>query len=518
MTPESSPALPAASLSGSQAGATGLPAVTAGLSARRQLAATGLLLLGLPVITAGLVPHRDQLSYATPVLVVLILIVAVALVGGLRVALPGAALGGLVLNWFFTPPFDTLAIERTDQLLALGVYLAFAVAVSIIVDLAARRTAEAARARAEARELSSLSGATLAGAHTLPDLLERVRRTFRMREVSLLEQVDGQWSAVASVSSGDPEPDEVLLRVQAGPELVLSAFGPALFAEDRRVLASFAEAAATALEGRRLAEQAQANAELEAADRMRTALLAAVGHDLRTPLAGIKAAVTSLRQGDVEFTDTQRDELLDTVETSADRLQALVANLLDASRLQAGALSVVAQPTGLEEIAGRVLLPAGDRERVVLQIPADLPDMVADPGLLERVLANLLGNALRHTAGDGVVTVRARADEHQVRCDIIDHGPGVLESQRQHMFAPFQRLSDRTPGGVGLGLAVARGFTEAMHGTLSPIDTAETAGTAGTPGTAGSVGRAASGLTMQLTLPRLRQPSARHTDEPLVRP
>ncbi len=473
--------------------AGGLPAVSAGLARGRRLGATALLLVGLPVLTSALIPHRDGLSYATPVLVVLILVVAVALVGGLRVALPAAALGGLVLNWFFTPPFNTFAVERTDQLLALGVYLGFAVAVSVIVDLAARRTAEATRARAEAQALSSLAGSTLAGDQTLPDLLERVRSIFRMREVSLLERVDGRWSPVASVSGDDPELDEVELRVDAGPDLVLSALGPPLFAEDKRVLASFAEAAATALEGRRLAQQAQTNAELEAANRMRTALLAAVGHDLRTPLAGIKAAVSSLRQGDVEFSDAERDELLETVETSADRLQSLVANLLDASRLQAGALSVQALPTGLEEITGRVLLalPPGERERVIIDIPAELPDVLADPGLLERVLANLLDNALRHTPVDRVATLRADADEQVIHCEVVDHGPGVVHTQHEHMFAPFQRLSDRTPGGVGLGLAVARGFTEAMHGTLRPADT---------------VG---GGLTMRLTLPRFAEQPAR---------
>jgi len=371
------------------------------------------------------------------------------------------------------------------------VYLGFAVAVSVIVDTAARRTAEATRARAEARELSSLAGATLAEAGTLPDLLERVRTTFRMREVSLLEQAEGMWRPAATVGGGDPEPGEAELRVPAGPDVVLSALGPPLFAADQRVLAAFAEAAGTALEGRRLAQQAQANAALEAADRMRTALLAAVGHDLRTPLASIKAAVSSLRQGDVKFDDDQRDELLATVETSADRLQALVANLLDASRLQAGAVSVQLQPTALEEVAGRVLLalPPADRKRVALDIPAELPDFLADPGLLERVLANLLDNAIRHTPVGEVATLRAGPVDAAIECKVVDHGPGVDPAQLAHMFAPFQRLSDRSPGGVGLGLAVARGFTEAMHGSLTP---------APTPG---------GGLTMRLTLPRSALPT-----------
>jgi two-component system sensor histidine kinase KdpD len=445
-----------------------------------------LLAVALPAVTAALVPHRDRLSYATPVLVVLIVVVAVALVGGLRVALPAAVLGGLALNWFFTPPYGTLLVDREDQILALVVYLGVAVAISVIVDLAARRTTEARRARAEAHELSSLAGATLARAETLPDLLHRVRTTFRMRQVTLLEQVEGGWSPVASVSEGEPDSQDVELRVSAGPHLVLSAWGPPLFAEDKRVLASFAEAAATALEGRRLAEQAEASARLEATNRMRNALLAAVGHDLRTPLAGIKAAVSSLRQQDVTFSDQQREELLETVETSADRLQSLVSNLLDASRLQAGAVSVQAEPIGLSETAGRVLLALSpdDRERVTLDIPDDLPHAIADPGLLERVLANLVDNALRHSPAGDVTTVRAATDANQVRCEVIDHGPGVPPDHDEKMFAPFQRLNDRTPGGVGLGLAVARGFAEAMDGSLHAHQT---------PG---------GGLTMTLTLPR----------------
>ena len=450
--------------------AAGLPAVSAGLSGRRQVVAAGLLVLALPALTAALLPHRDRLSYATPVLLVLVVVMAVALVGGLRVALPAAVLGGLVLNWFFTPPYGTLAVDRADQLLALGVYLGAAVAVSVIVDVAARRTAEATRARAEAGALSSLAGATLAEAHTLPDLLERVRETFAMRTVDLLERSGDGWSVAATAGRREPGPDDVELRVPAGADLVLSASGPPLFAEDRRVLTSFAEAAGTALQGRRLAERAQAHAELEAADRMRTALLAAVGHDLRTPLAGIKAAVSSLRQDDVAFSASERDELLETVEDSADRLQVLVANLLDASRLQSGALSVRAEPAGLSEVVGRVLLalPAADRGRVFLDVADDLPDVLADPGLLERVVANLLDNALRHAPAGTIVTVRGSRVREEVVCEVVDHGPGVPAAERRQMFAPFQRLGDRTPGGVGLGLAVARGFTLAMSGTITP--------------------------------------------------
>ena len=466
-------------------GAEGLPAPEAGLSWRRQAAGASAVIIGLPVLTAVLVQHREGLSYATPVLLVLMLVVAVALMGGLRVALPASVAGGLVLNWFFTPPYGTLVVNRPDQLVVLGVYLAVAVAVSTVVDLSARRTAQAARARAEATALSSLAGATLAEQQTLPDLLARVRDVFGMRHVALLEQTGGRWMTVAATEDVPDDADDRVLRVPAGSSLELAVRGPALFAEDRRVLASFADAAATALEGRRLAEHARSAAQLEAADRMRTALLAAVGHDLRTPLAGVKAAVTSLRQDDVDWSPVEREALLETIEQSTDRLQGLVENLLDASRLQAGAVTTDLRPVGLAESVGVVLLalPAGDRDRVHDAVPDGLADALADPGLLERALANLLDNALRHAPAGTIVTVTARNRGGEVVCDVIDHGPGLPAKDRERVFAPFQRLGDRAPGGVGLGLAVARGFVEAMHGTVTPL---------------GTVG---GGLTMRISLP-----------------
>lgn len=465
-------------------GSAGLPAATAGLSRRRRWAGACLLVVGLPVLTVVLVQYRDRLSYATPVLLMLTLVVGVAVVGGLWVALPAAVLGGLALNWFFTPPYGTLVVDQPAQLLVLLVYLGVAVAVSVIVDAAARRAAEATRARAEAQAISTLAGATLTEARTLPDLLERARETFGMREVSLLESTPKGEVVAARAGGGEPEVDEWVLRVPAAPGVVLAARGPSLFAEDRRVLASFAEAAGTALEGRRLARQAQAAAELQAADRMRTALLASVGHDLRTPLAGVKAAVSSLLQRDVQLSDGDRAELLDTIDTCADRLEALVANLLDASRLQAGALSVHLQTTRLPDVVAAVVaaVPSHLRARVTVELPPLLPDVSADPGLLERVLANLLDNALRH-APESPVLLRASAQAQRVTCDVVDHGLGVSPGQRDQLFAPFQRLDDRSPTGVGLGLAVARGFTEVMHGNLEPQTT---------PG---------GGLTMHLTLP-----------------
>lgn len=414
-----------------------------------------MALLGVPAVTAVLVALRPHLSYATPVLLVLSVVVAVALVGGLRPAVPAAVAGGLALNFFFTPPLHELTVERPQDLLVLGVYLAVAVAVSGVVDLAARRTAEAARAKAEAEALSSVAGTTLAEQETLPTLLERVRTVFAAHQVELVDQ-----HGVPLASVGAPEPDDHEQQVRAGRALMVVR-GPELFAEDRRVLAAFAEAAATALEGRRLAEQAEA---AEAVDRLRTALLAAVGHDLRTPLAGVKAAVSSLRAGDVTWTPEESDELLGTIEESADRLEALVANLLDASRLQAGALSVSLAPVGLDEVALRAVAGLPGRDRVRLDVAETLPPVIADAGLLERVVANLVANALRHDPDEVLVA----GGPGTLR--VVDHGPGIADVAGA--FAPFQRLGDRSTGGVGLGLAVAKGFVEAMGGTITPTTTA----------------------------------------------
>lgn len=461
-----------------------LPGGSGGLSARRQLAGALCVLIGLPVLTALLVDDRATLPLATPVLLVLLVVVAGSALGGLRVGLPAAILGGLVLNWFFTVPYDTLVVDQPDQLVVLGVYLAVAIVVSLTVGFAARRTAEAARARAEARALSSLAGGALAEMETLTGLLEKVRAVFGMREVTLQEHDGSEWVEVeTAVGSSVVDPEESVLSVDVTPALRLLVRGPVLFGEDQRVLRAFAEAAATALEGRRLAVRAAEAAQFEAADRMRSALLAAAGHELRTPLAGIKAAVSSLRQEDIVWTAQESAELLETIEQSADRLQALVANLLDASRLQAGVVSSMPARTALEEVVGRALIAVAAPDRVHLEIPEGLPEVFVDVGLAERVLANLVDNALRYSPAGLLVTVTGCVRGRHIVCEVIDHGPGVPRHLWNQVFAPFQRLGDHGPDGIGLGLAVARGFTEAMGGTLTP----ET-----TPG---------GGLTMRLLLP-----------------
>ncbi|MDQ1726224.1 MAG: two-component system, OmpR family, sensor histidine kinase KdpD [Frankiaceae bacterium] len=452
------------------AGGGPLPADFRGLGARRWFAGLLAVVIGLPAVTAALVPGRASTPLATPVLLVLAVVVLGALLGGLRIGLPAAVAGAFVLNWFFTPPYGTLAVDSTGQLVVLAVYLGVTVAVSIVVDLAARRSAEATRARAEADALGALAGAALAEQQTLPGVLRRVAELFGMREVTLLESTASGWERVESVSVGTvaEAPDDVEFAIESESGVRLVVRGPELFAADQRVLTAFADVAATALEGRRLAQRAADAAASEAGDRMRTALLAAVGHDLRTPLSAVKAAVSSLRQRDVEWTAAEAAGLLETIEDGADRLQRLVENLLAASRLQAGVVTADVQPVGLDEIVARALLALPEPDRVHVDVPDDLPPMSADVGLAERILGNVIENALRFTPAGLMVTVRGTARPDAVICEVVDHGPGLPDAQWETIFRAFQRAGDRSPDGLGLGLTVASGFAEAMGATLTP--------------------------------------------------
>jgi K+-sensing histidine kinase KdpD len=426
---------------------------------------------GLTALTLGLNGNRGPASLTTAALLYLVPVVVVSVVGGVWPALAGALASDALLNWFFVPPYHTFSVESRENVLALLVYVLVAVSVSVAVDLAARQRAAAVRSGIEARLLARITAAPVVD-QSLNRLLGHVRDTFRMDAVALVEGDE----TIASVGEADGAPPA--LSVKAADGLRLVAWGPEPFGEDRRLLARLAAGAARTLEAQRLARRAAEAEQLSEIDRLRTAILAAVGHDLRTPLASIKAAASSLRAPDVEFSREDRDELLATVDESADRLDDLVENLLAMSRLQAGVLSVEARPVALDEVVSRAVPHAPVR----IAVGDDLPLVRADPGLLERVVANLVSNAVR---ASGSVTVDAVAAPSSVDLRVSDHGPGVPAGDRDRMFAPFQRLDDRTAdGGLGLGLAIARGFTEAMGGRLTPSDT---------PG---------GGLTMTVTLPR----------------
>ena len=272
-----------------------------------------------------------------------------------------------------------------------------------------------------------------------------------------------------------------MLRFEVRPDLALEVTGQAASAT-ASLLAGYTAQAVAALDRARLRTQAAQAEALAEGDRMRTALLRAVSHDLRTPLASIKASVSSLRQTDVHWSPEDEAELLANIEQNADRLDALVGNLLDMGRIQAGSLEPFLRATAVDEVAPVALRGLDDADHMMIAVPDDLPLVRADPGLLERVLANLFSNALRHSPPDRHPMLRAREDGTRVVIDVVDHGTGVPAEFKERIFEPFARLDARSSG-VGLGLAVAKGFAEAMGGTIVAVDT---------PG---------GGLTVRVTLP-----------------
>ncbi|MFI1757798.1 ATP-binding protein [Streptomyces sp. NPDC020571] len=441
--------------------------------------------LGGPVLLTLLL-STVHLGLANDVLLYLALTVAAALLGGLYPALASAAVGSLLLNWFFTPPVNRITIADPRNMLALAIFVGVALSVASVVDVAARRTHQAARLRAESEILSFLAGDVLRGETSLETLLERVRETFGMESAALLEREGdvAPWTCAGRAGSGPPvdRPEDADVDMPVGDHMALALTGRVLPAEDRRVLAAFAAQAAVVLDRRRLREEADQARALAEGNRIRTALLAAVSHDLRTPLAGIKAAVTSLRSDDVAWSEEDRAELLEGIEEGADRLDHLVGNLLDMSRLQTGTVTPLIREIDVDEVAPMALggVPEGSAE---LDIPETLPMVAVDAGLLERAMANLVENAVKYSPDDRTVLVAASALADRVEVRVVDRGPGVPDEAKDRIFEPFQRYGDAPRGaGVGLGLAVARGFAEAMGGTLNAEDT---------PG---------GGLTMVLTL------------------
>ncbi|MGW3443529.1 ATP-binding protein [Streptomyces sp. NPDC001076] len=452
----------------------GLPVARGARLGRGRIIAGWLVGLVGPAVMAVLLNTVD-LGLANDMLLFLTLTVAAALLGGLFPALASAAFGSLLLNYFYTPPLHRLTIADPKNIVAIVIFFGVALSVASVVDLAARRTHQAARLRAESEILSFLAGNVLRGETSLEELLERVRETFGMESAALLERASDvePWSCAGRAGFGPAleRPEDGDVDMPIGDHMALALTGRVLPAEDRRVLAAFAAQAVVVLDRRRLQEEAEQARALAEGNRIRTALLAAVSHDLRTPLAGIKAAVSSLRSDDVEWSEEDRAELLEGIEEGADRLDHLVGNLLDMSRLQTGTVTPIVRETDLDEVVPMALVGVPDAS-VDLDVPETLPMVEADAGLLERSVANLVENAVKYSPADRPVLVSASAIADRVEVRIVDRGPGVPDEAKERIFEPFQRYGDAPRGaGVGLGLAVARGFAEAMGGTLNAEDT-----------------------------------------------
>jgi two-component system, OmpR family, sensor histidine kinase KdpD len=407
-------------------------------------------------------------------------VVVITVVGGFWPAVAAAIAASLLLNWYFTEPLHTFTIQQPRNLLALLLFVTVAVAVSSVVHLAARRAVQSARSRQEAASLLALAQTVLGGDDAPAAILAHLTSTHGGR-AELIERTGGRWVRVAASEAG--EPLEAATRIDIRPDLTLRVTGQRP-AATKALLAGYAAQAAAALDRERLRTQAAQAEVLAEGNRIRTALLAAVSHDLRTPLASIKASVSSLRQADVEWSAEDEASLLATIEQNADRLDDLIGNLLDMSRLHTGTLQPLLRPVAVEEVAPAALLGLDRGSRLELHVPESLPLVRADPGLLERVLANLFSNALRHSPAARPAELRAGLLDggDRVALEVVDHGPGVGDEDKDRIFEPFVRI-DRQASGVGLGLAVAKGFAEGMGGSIAACDTA------------------GGGLTIRITLP-----------------
>ena len=447
---------------------TGVIATASGRLSRRRKLLGWLFGLALPALATLIsVAGRRLLGLPTDVMLFVLAVVVVALIGGLGPALLAAVASGLLLNFFLTPPLYTFTIADNENVITLGVMVLVAVMVALVVNQAVRRGEQASRARAQANLLSEFAAALLTTQDPLPLLLNKVRQSFGATSVALLERQRSGWQPVASAGP-DPvaTPQDADADVAIDADVHLSLSGRTLTVGDRRVLQAVAGQALLALRAQRMAGQARDAQRRAEATELRSALLSAVGHDLRTPLTSIKAAVSSLRDPELELSYADTAELLATVEESADRLQGLVDNLLDSARLATGAVLPQLTAVGYDEVVARALSTVDGGHLVTTDVDDTLAAVLADPGLLERVVANLIDNALRHGHGASVL-IRAAVHGEEAELVVSDRGPGLPAEALESLFAPFQRLGDRASRpGVGLGLAVARGFTEAMGGRI----------------------------------------------------
>ena len=450
------------------------------LSVRRQVAAVLIGIVGFTLLTVLYTGAWTTVDLSTALSSYLVVVVVVAATGGVWPAFLAALVGFFLSNYYFAPPVHSLDIYGARNFVALVAFLATAGAISILVDISARRTATAIRARADARMLARIAGRMVAPeGNAIPDLLEELVVAFRLESAAILRSdlTDGSgrgaWSTVEASGLHPPgTPAGATIVLPLTDFDVLAIIGPGMTAEDRDILTAFAAQLATVIRSDRLHAEAAEAESLARANQLRSSLLAAVSHDLRTPLASIKAASSSLLSDQLEFGPAENRILLRTIDDESDRLNSLVENLLDMSRLETGSMEVLHQSTDVIDLVNMAIQSLGARGAgITVTSPTPLPRVHTDPVLLERALANLIDNALIHAEGHGL-RVEAGAVARRVDIRIIDRGPGIRREDRDMVFRPFQRLGDsdnRT--GVGLGLALSRGFIEAAGGELDLEDT-----------------------------------------------
>jgi len=427
---------------------------------RRRAVRLAAAVIGLAVVwlTVLAFTRGNPVDLTVALLVVLAEVLTVAVLSGPVLAVVVALAAVVLVNWYLVPPYGTFAIASADNVVALIVFTLVAAVAATLVEIGARARTRARESSRQAELLGEV--VTSSEGDDAATALERVRAGLGLEQVELTGKI-GRSSTRVVASAGPTSGSPVVLDVALPEGYHLVGRGAELFAPDPDFLASLGAAAVRAYEGDRLQEESLRANELEAIDRSRTALLASVGHDLRTPLAGLRVSIETLRSLEDSLSDDDRRALMETIESSSERLDELITNLLDMSRLQAGA--VIAHPgqTDVVDVVDRVLLASPD-PRVEVHAAVDLPPARADAALLERMVANLVSNALRYSPADSPVIVLARRDVDAVVLEVCDRGPGISPEHQSEVFQPFHRVGAQADGGTGLGLAIVRGFAEAM--------------------------------------------------------
>jgi two-component system sensor histidine kinase KdpD len=410
----------------------------------------------------------------------LLAVVAAAVIGGIWAGVGSSVLGFLALNWFFTEPLHTLRVDDRDDVVAIVTFLVVALVVGSVVARAVEESVRASRREREARLLNLFATKALSGRpldQVLNDLATALIDALRLSTCAIDARVGSRPIAIRHSAPGHAPGPTTAIAIASGDETygTLTAARPAEgeepSPEDVRLLESAARQIAVILDREALDERARAARTDAEESRARAALFASVTHDLRTPLASIKASVTTLLQEELELVPEQRLELLRTVVEETDRLNRLIGNILELARVRAGALVPAKVPTALDEVVESVLhrmQPALGHVSVRTML-RDAPDVAADPVQIDQVVSNLLENAVRFAPAGSEIVVSVVPWHAGVQVRIVDHGPGIAPADRERVFEAFARVdaSERDgSGGSGLGLTIAKAIVLAHGGRI----------------------------------------------------
>jgi two-component system sensor histidine kinase KdpD len=430
------------------------------MTRRKHLAAVAGSVAAVAVVTAAIELFKTFVPVLSLGVLYVFAVVVVAALWGMGYAISVAIASMLAFNWFHLPPLYTFTVADGENWFALGAYLVVAVTVGLLADRVRRRAAEAEQREREAALLADVAS-DLLGGRELRDELELISaRAAGVLGVSRARIELGRHAPPAGESPHPLEADKRMVGTLYLPE----GEAPSI-AERGRFLPALASLIAVAVDQERLEQEAVEADALRRSDTVKTAVLQAVSHDLRSPLTAIRAAADGLRSEEIQLDEFGRAELVETINIEARRLERLVSNLLELSRLQADAASPAPELWSVDELVSQALDEVRGSKRVDVVFAHDVPPVRVDATQIQRVLANLLENALKFSPPEASVQVRVTSTRKEVIVRVVDQGVGIPEGELERIFEPFHRAADGGRG-AGLGLAIARGFAEANAGRV----------------------------------------------------